>query len=369
MRSLAAVPARALRGAGAAAARAGARRAASSAPAEPLKLSALTAVTGVDGRCVGWRPTAGRHRRRRGRVAPPADPPLQLARAPTLASLHRAATTAPTPPPARSYGRLTSELRPLFSEYALIRHRVIVEVEWLRALAECADIPEVPPLSAAAQAALSDIVGRFDAAAAQKVKDIEATTNHDVKAVEYYLKDAFAASGVAELAAASEFLHFACTSEDVNNLAYALMVRNARAEVMLPTMARVVDAIGGLGEALADAPLMSRTHGQPATPTTMGKELANFAYRLGRQARQFGAVEIAGKFNGAVGNFNAHVVAYPRLGGAGWVGLARRLVERHLGLAYNPYSTQVRAWKRAWCRESGRVWGLGARPGGARTTR
>ena len=199
----------------------------------------------------------------------------------------------------------------------------------------------MPALSSDAQKALADIVSAFDAGAAQKVKDIEATTNHDVKAVEYYLKDAFAASGSAELARVAEFLHFACTSEDVNNLAYALMVQHARREVMAPTMARVIDSIAGIGAELADAPMMARTHGQPATPTTMGKEFANHAYRLGRQLRQFNAVEVAGKFNGAVGNFNAHVVAYPALGSAGWVNLAKTLVEGHLGLAYNPYSTQI----------------------------
>ena len=205
------------------------------------------------------------------------------------------------------------------------------------------DVPEVAPLSVDAQKALSDIIARFDAGAAQKVKDIEATTNHDVKAVEYYLKDAFAASGSAELLRVAEFLHFACTSEDINNLAYALMVKGAREGVMAPAMNKVIDSIAQIGETLADAPMMSRTHGQPATPTTMGKEFANFAYRLGRQLKQFNAVEIAGKFNGAVGNFNAHVVAYPSLGACGWVGLGRQLVEGQLGLRYNPYSTQVRS--------------------------
>jgi len=223
------------------------------------------------------------------------------------------------------------------SEYALIRCRVTVELEWLRVLA-AAGTRELPALTADADAALRDIGARFDAAAAARVKAIEATTNHDVKAVEYYLKEAVAASGNAALARAAEFLHFAATSEDVNNAAYALMVRGARDEVLAPAQAALVGAAVRVAEELADAPMLSRTHGQPATPTTMGKEWANWAHRLGGALASVRAVAPRAKFNGAVGNFNAHATAYPAVD---WPRAARDLVERRLGLAYQAYSTQI----------------------------
>ena len=242
------------------------------------------------------------------------------------------------------YAPQTAPLRPLLSEYALIRSRVIVELEWLRVLAGAggssggAGAGALPRLDAAAEAVLRDIVAGFGLPAAERVKAIEATTNHDVKAVEYYLKEAFAASGNRQLAAAAEFLHFAATSEDVNNLAYALMVKGARDEVLVPAMTALVGSVVGQAEALADVPMLSRTHGQPATPTTMGKEWANWAHRLARQVAQLKGVPALGKFNGAVGNFNAHVSAYPRLD---WPAAARELVETRLGLAYQAYSTQI----------------------------
>jgi adenylosuccinate lyase len=242
------------------------------------------------------------------------------------------------------YAPQTAQLRPLLSEYALIRSRVIVELEWLRVLAGAggssggAGAGALPRLDAAAEAVLRDIVAGFGLPAAERVKAIEATTNHDVKAVEYYLKEAFAASGNRQLAAAAEFLHFAATSEDVNNLAYALMVKGARDEVLVPAMTALVGSVVGQAEALADVPMLSRTHGQPATPTTMGKEWANWAHRLARQVAQLKGVPALGKFNGAVGNFNAHVSAYPRLD---WPAAARELVETRLGLAYQAYSTQI----------------------------
>lgn len=236
------------------------------------------------------------------------------------------------------YGRQTTDLRGYFSEQALIKYRMIVEIEWLKALAATKEIKEVPPLSPAALKVLSDIVSSFSSAEAEKVKAIEARTNHDVKAVEYFLKDAFAASGSAELRAVQEFLHFACTSEDINNSAYAMMVADARREVLLPAMRELTDSLAGMAERLADTPLLSRTHGQPATPSTMGKELANFAYRLHRQARKVEGADITVKFAGAVGNFNAHLAAYP---GLDWEGIASKFVSEQLRLEYNPYCTQI----------------------------
>lgn len=234
------------------------------------------------------------------------------------------------------YARQTAELRPLFSEYALIRYRVVVEVEWLKALA--AVQPQISkPLSADALTALQQIVDRFGEADAKRVKSIEATTNHDVKAVEYYLKEAFAAAGSKELAAAQEFLHFACTSEDVNNLAYAMMMKDGRDKVLVKEMEGVVDAIAGFADSTAAVPLLARTHGQPATPSTMGKEWANFAYRLQRQVAQVKGVPILGKFNGATGSLQAHKVAEPRVD---WRAVTARFVNQ-LGLVNNPYTTQI----------------------------
>ena len=235
------------------------------------------------------------------------------------------------------YAPGTAHLRPYLSEYALIKYRVIVELEWLRVLAS-SGTRELPELDAAANAVLTDIANKFDNTSAARVKAIEATTNHDVKAVEYYLKEAVAASGNKQLAAAAEFLHFAATSEDVNNAAYALMVSNARDQVLVPAMTSLVGQVVDMAENLADAPLLSRTHGQPATPTTMGKEWATWAHRLGGAVEAIKAVKPRAKFNGAIGAFNAHVVAFPTVD---WPAAARRLVTGRLSLTYQPYSTQI----------------------------
>ncbi len=233
------------------------------------------------------------------------------------------------------YADKTADLRPLFSEYGLIRHRVQVEVRWLEHLAGRREVVEVPPLGEHARNLLASVVEHFDVEDAQRVKNIERTTNHDVKAVEYFLKEKIA--GNPELAAVSEFIHFGCTSEDVNNLAYALMLREARTQALLPLMDEVIGALTGLAHALAEQPMLARTHGQPASPTTVGKELANFVHRLRRQREQVVAVPILGKMNGAVGNYNAHRAAYPEVD---WVPLTRDFV-RGLGLEWNPYTTQI----------------------------
>jgi adenylosuccinate lyase len=233
------------------------------------------------------------------------------------------------------YADKVEPLRSILSEFGLIRYRVLVEVRWLQALAAEPKIAEVPPLSAGARDALDRIVSEFSVEGAERVKTIERTTNHDVKAVEYFLKEKIA--GYPELEAVSEFIHFACTSEDINNLAYGLMIREARDAVLLPEMHAVIRAIGLKAQDYAAQPMLSRTHGQPATPSTMGKEFANVAVRLTRQARQAGAVEILGKINGAVGNYNAHQVAYPEVE---WPAFSRRFVESQ-GLVFNPYTTQI----------------------------
>jgi adenylosuccinate lyase len=233
------------------------------------------------------------------------------------------------------YGSKTADLRPIFSEYGLIRHRVAVEVRWLNALADHPEIPEVPPLSGHAANLLDGIVEGFQIPDAERVKNIERTTNHDVKAVEYFLKERIA--GNAELEAVSEFIHFACTSEDINNLAHALMIREGRGQVLLPQMDDLIAAVRDLAHRYADLPMLARTHGQPASPTTLGKEMANLAQRLHQQRERVAAVEPLGKINGAVGNYNAHLAAYP---GLDWPAFARDFVES-LGLAWNPYTTQI----------------------------
>ncbi len=233
------------------------------------------------------------------------------------------------------YADKNEALRPLFSEYGLIRHRVLVEVRWLQALAAEPAITEVPPLSPEARRFLEDIVANFSEADAERVKAIERTTNHDVKAVEYFLKEKVA--GEAELVRIAEFIHFACTSEDINNLAYALMVKAGRDETLLPLVDEVVEEIARLARRTAAVPMLSRTHGQPASPTTLGKEMANVVHRLRRQRQRLADVEILGKINGAVGNYNAHVIAYPEVD---WPSLSRRFVEG-LGLVWNPYTTQI----------------------------
>ncbi len=233
------------------------------------------------------------------------------------------------------YASRTEALRPIFSEYGLIRHRVLVEVRWLQALADHEAIAEVPALSEHARRILDDIVDKFSEEDARRVKNIERTTNHDVKAVEYFLKEKTA--GNSELEAISEFLHFACTSEDINNLAYGLMLREARGQVLLPKIDDLIHAVVELAHRNADLPMLSRTHGQPASPTTLGKEMANVAYRLRRQRDQIAAVPMLGKINGAVGNYNAHMIAYPEVD---WPAFAERFVT-DLGLDWNPYTIQI----------------------------
>ncbi|RMF40213.1 MAG: adenylosuccinate lyase [Planctomycetota bacterium] len=232
------------------------------------------------------------------------------------------------------YADKCNELRECFSEYGLIRRRLIVEIRWLQSLAAHPDIAEVPPLSDAAAAALEAMVDQFDVSAAAEVKRIERTTNHDVKAVEYYIKQRMEQHP--ELRRIVEFVHFACTSEDINNLAHGLMLADGR-RVLLADMQKLVDRLRALAHQWAEVPMLARTHGQTASPTTVGKELANVAYRLDRQRRQFSEVEILGKISGAVGNYNAHLVAYPEVD---WPTHARRFVAS-LGLAWNPFTTQI----------------------------
>jgi len=233
------------------------------------------------------------------------------------------------------YGGKTAELRPIFSEFGLIRYRIIVEVRWLQCLAQHPGIGEVPSFSEDADRRLEAIIEEFDEAAARRVKEIERTTNHDVKAIEYFLKERI--RGCAELESVSEFIHFACTSEDINNLSHALQLRDGRERCLLPQMDQLIGAIRSLAEEQAERPMLSRTHGQPASPTTLGKEMANVVARLERQRRQLAGVEILGKINGAVGNYNAHLAAYPEID---WAENARRFVE-DLGLVWNPYTTQI----------------------------
>ncbi|MEE3157934.1 MAG: adenylosuccinate lyase [Pseudomonadota bacterium] len=234
------------------------------------------------------------------------------------------------------YGSKTAALRPIFSEYGLIRFRVQVEVRWLQCLAAHPGIGEVAPFSNAANAILDRLAEDFDLAHAERIKEIERTTNHDVKAVEYLLKEQ--AEQLDELKQVSEFIHFACTSEDINNLSHALMLRSGRDEVILPLMRQVADAIRALAKQYANVPMLSRTHGQPASPTTLGKELANVVYRLERQIAQIESIPLLGKINGAVGNYNAHLSAYPAVD---WEANAKQFIEQTLGLQFNPYTTQI----------------------------
>lgn len=232
------------------------------------------------------------------------------------------------------YAGKTYELRTIFSEYGLIKSRVLVEVRWLQALARHTQIPEVPEFDAETLDSLNKVVDNFSLESAQRVKAIESTTNHDVKAVEYLLKEKTANNQV--LAQLKEFIHFACTSEDINNLSHALMLSDAR-EVLLAQFDDVIEAIRGLAHRYAAQPMLSRTHGQPATPTTLGKEMANVVHRLRRQREQLANVQILGKINGAVGNYNAHLVAYPDVD---WAAFSQGFVES-LGIAWNPYTTQI----------------------------
>ena len=242
--------------------------------------------------------------------------------------------TALSPLDGRYHGKVAA-LRPCFSEFALIRYRVLVEIEWLKALSLESGIAEVPPFSAATLAQLDAVAADFSDADAAAVKAIEAVTNHDVKAVEYWLKQRFADN--AEVMKVSEFIHFACTSEDINNLSHALMLRSARETVLLPALDKVLARLKELAHAWAELPMLAHTHGQPATPTTVGKELANVVYRLEKGRKRIAEVDILGKINGAVGNYNAHLSAYPDFD---WEGFARRFVEG-LGIAFNPYTIQI----------------------------
>src|ERR671915_215399 len=233
------------------------------------------------------------------------------------------------------YTETAQPLRPYFSEQALIRYRVRIELEWLQALAAEKGIRELKPFGKASVAELSRLLKSFSDRDAEHIKNIEAETNHDVKAIEYWLKSRLAKN--AEAQRGLEFVHFACTSEDINNLAYALMVAESRAEVMLPKLDELISSLRALARKHAALPMLSRTHGQAATPTTLGKEIANFAHRLARARERIAAVAVLGKINGAVGNYNAHVTAYPDFD---WERFCRRFVER-LGLEFNAYTTQI----------------------------
>ncbi len=266
-----------------------------------------------------------------------ADPLIAIATMP-LSSL-----TAISPVDGR-YADKCEELRPVFSEYGLIRQRIRVEALWLKALAQEPGIKELQGVPKEAQAFLDQIAAAVSEADAAEVKKTEKTTNHDVKAVEYFVKSRLEAS---PWKAHREFVHFACTSEDINNLSYALMLSEARDRVLLPKLDTLLERLKRFAHAHASTPMMSRTHGQPATPTTLGKEIANVAHRLRRQRDRLAAVAIAGKMNGAVGNFNAHVVAYPNVD---WPALSERFI-RSLGLHINPYTTQIEPhdWTAEYC--------------------
>ncbi|MEZ5491955.1 MAG: adenylosuccinate lyase [Gammaproteobacteria bacterium] len=233
------------------------------------------------------------------------------------------------------YRNKCNELAPYFSEFALIKYRVEVEIRWLQQLATNPELPETGRLSQAGRAFLDDLVTHFSLDDAQRVKTIEATTNHDVKAVEYFIKEKI--GDQQDLQTQLEFVHFACTSEDINNLAYALMLKHCREKVLIPVMEAVIEKLADMARQYADQPMLSRTHGQTASPTTVGKEIANVAYRLKRQLSSFRRTEILGKINGAVGNYNAHLSAYPEVD---WATQAREFIES-LGLSFNPYTTQI----------------------------
>ena len=244
------------------------------------------------------------------------------------------ALTAISPVDGR-YGSKVSVFRDIFSEYGLIRNRVTVEIRWLQKLAAHPGITEVPAFSADANQFLDRMISEFNLADAERIKGIERTTNHDVKAVEYFIKEKI--SEVPELHAVTEFVHFACTSEDINNLSHALMLREGLDHGLLPAMERIVDRLAELAHEHAEQPMLSRTHGQTASPSTVGKELANVVHRLRRQVKQIRAVELMGKINGAVGNYNAHLSAYPSID---WAQNAKEFIES-LGLDWNPYTTQI----------------------------
>ena len=243
------------------------------------------------------------------------------------------------------YADKVNSLRDIFSEYGLIRHRVLVEVRWLQSLSDEDEIGELGSLSSVMKDILNHIVDNFSLDDAERVKAIEATTNHDVKAVEYFIREKLGDGP--ETQALKDFLHFSCTSEDINNLSYALMLRAARKDALLPVMRDLRNKLKNLAREHAALPMLSRTHGQTASPTTLGKELANVAARLDRAEKQFAAIEILGKFNGAVGNYNAHVIAYPEVD---WPSISHRFIES-LGVQPNPYTTQIEPhdWTAEYC--------------------
>ena len=242
--------------------------------------------------------------------------------------------TALSPLDGRYAGKVDA-LRGYFSEFGLIRFRVLVEIEWLKALSAQTDIPEIAPFSAATVAQLDALNANFSEADATAIKNIEKTTNHDVKAVEYWLRKKLGSNP--ETAGVLEFIHFACTSEDINNLSHALMLKGAREAAMLPALQGLIARMKELAHQLADLPMLCRTHGQTATPSTLGKEMANVVYRLQRAEQRLASVEILGKINGAVGNYNAHLSAYPDVD---WESFAKRFVEAR-GITFNPYTIQI----------------------------
>lgn len=233
------------------------------------------------------------------------------------------------------YASKTTDLQPIFSEFGLIRYRILVEIRWLQHLSQLAELPEVPAFTPTSHNFLNQLVDNFSVEDGYQVKDIEKITNHDVKAVEYFIKQAI--SQQPELNKVKEFVHFGCTSEDINNLSYALMLHKGRSEKLLPQMQEIIQRISQMAQDFSDIPMLSRTHGQPATPTTLGKEFANVAYRLFLQYQQVAQVKMLGKFNGAVGNYNAHLAAYPQID---WENVARQFIT-DLGLVWNPYTTQI----------------------------
>jgi adenylosuccinate lyase len=233
------------------------------------------------------------------------------------------------------YAGKTDKLRPILSEAGFMHHRVKVEIAWLQALS-AAGFTEIKPFSAAANALLEKLVAEFSEADAERIKAIEAVTNHDVKAVEYWLKEQV--KDVPELVAASEFIHFACTSEDINNTSHGMMLKAARNDVLLPSLHLVIEKLTSIAHDNAELPMLSRTHGQPASPTTLGKEIANVVARLKRAEQRIAAVEILGKMNGAVGNYNAHLSAYPEFD---WQTFSKDVIEKRLGLTFNPYTIQI----------------------------
>ena len=251
-----------------------------------------------------------------------------------MQDLPLSALTAISPIDGR-YGSKTKQLRDIFSEYGLIRFRVLVEVRWLQQLSQHAQVAEVKAFSDKANTLLNNLVDNFSVEQAQRIKDIESTTNHDVKAVEYFIKESIADN--AELNAVSEYIHFACTSEDINNLSHALMLKEGRDAVVVPALSQITEKLADMAKTFADVPMLSRTHGQTASPTTVGKEIANVVYRLRRQLEQISSVPLLGKINGAVGNYNAHLSAYPDID---WTDNAQQFIEG-LGLSFNPYTTQI----------------------------